>query len=107
MTAYRGSKVVVTLFAAELGVPQFFVGVLIAVYSVFPMLLGIFAGKLTDRIGVRRPMIAGTIGVMMALTVPFFFPRIPALYVAAVLLGASWVFYNVCAQNLMGILSEK
>ena len=107
MTAYRGSKVVVTLFAAELGVSQVFVGVLVAVYSVFPMLLGIFAGKLTDRIGVRRPMIAGTIGVAAALTVPFFFPRIPALYVAAVLLGASWVFYNVCAQNLMGILSEK
>ena len=106
MTAYRGSKVVVTLFAAELGVPQFFVGVLVAVYSVFPMLLGIFAGKLTDRLGVRRPMTAGTIGVSMALMVPFLFPRVPALYVSAVLLGASWVFYNVCAQNLMGILSE-
>ncbi|HYC44725.1 MAG TPA: MFS transporter [Burkholderiales bacterium] len=107
MTAYRGSKVVVTLFAAELGVSQFLVGVLVAVYSIFPMLLGIFAGKLTDRLGVRLPMTAGTSGVAMALLVPFTFPGVPALYISAVLLGASWVFYNVCAQNLMGILSER
>ena len=43
MTAFRGSKVVVTLFAIELGVNQFYIGALIAMYSVFPMLLGLYA----------------------------------------------------------------
>lgn len=105
MTAYRGSKVVVTLFAIELGAPQLYIGMLIAVYAVFPMLLGLYAGKLTDRLGVRLPMIAGTLGVATALLVPFVFPRLPALYASATLIGASWVFYNVCVQNLVGILS--
>ena len=105
MTAFRGSKVVVTLFAIELGVPQLYIGALIATYSVFPMLLGLYAGKLTDRLGVRTPMIAGTLGVFTALLVPFVFPGVPTLYVSATLIGASWVFYNVCAQNLVGILS--
>src|SRR5437868_5290035 len=94
MTAFRGSKVVVTLFAIELGVPQFYIGMLIAMYSVFPMLLGLYAGKLTDRLGVRAPMIGGTLGVATALLVPFLFPRVPALYASAILIGASWVFYN-------------
>jgi MFS family permease len=105
MTAFRGSKVVVTLFAIELGAPQFSIGVIIAMYSVFPMILGVFAGKLTDRLGVRRPLIGGTFGVTLALLVPFFFPRTAALYISAILIGASWVFYNVCAQNLVGLLS--
>ena len=105
MTAFRGSKVVVTLFAIDLGVPQLYIGALIATYSVFPMLLGLYAGKLTDRLGVRTPMIAGTLGVFTALLVPYVSPGVPTLYVSATLIGASWVFYNVCAQNLVGILS--
>ena len=106
MTAYRGSKVVVTLFAIELGAPQLYIGVLVAMYAVFPMLLGLYAGKLTDRLGVRLPMIAGSLGVAAGLLIPFFFPRIPALYMSAIFIGASWVFYNVCVQNLIGMLSE-
>lgn len=105
MTAYRGSKVAVTLFAIELGVEQIYIGVVVAVYSVFPMLLGLYAGKLADRLGVRKPMIAGTLGLSVALFVPFVFPSVPALFLSSTLIGASWVFYNVCAQNLMGILS--
>jgi MFS family permease len=105
MTAFRGSKVVVTLFAVDLGAPQFSIGVIIAMYSVFPMMLGVFAGKLTDRLGVRTPMLGGTLGVMLALLIPFIYPQTSSLYISATLIGASWVFYNVCAQNLIGLLS--
>ena len=107
MTAFRGSKVVVTLFAIELGMPQLYIGAVVAVYSVFPMMLGLYAGKLTDRLGVRVPMTLGTLGVGTALLVPYFFPGVPALFVSATLIGAAWVFYNVCAQNLVGILSNS
>ena len=107
MTAFRGSKVVITLFAVDLGMPQFYIGALVAMYSVFPMFLGLYAGKLTDRLGVRAPMIGGTVGVVAGLLVPFIFPRVPALYASAMLIGATWVFYNVCAQNLIGILSDS
>jgi MFS family permease len=75
-------------------------------FSVFPMLLGLYAGKLTDRLGVRTPMIGGSVGVGLGLLVPCLFPAVPALYVSAALIGASWVFYNVCAQNLVGDLSN-
>ena len=106
MTAYRGSKVVVTLFAIELGAPQYVIGLMVATYSVFPMLLGLYAGKLTDRLGVRIPMLGGTLGVTAAMMVPYFFNSVSALYISAMLIGASWVFYNVCVQNLIGLLSD-
>lgn len=107
MSAYRGSKVLVTLFALDLGLPQFWIGALVAVYSVFPVLLGLYAGKLIDRLGVRIPMIGGTLGVSTALLMPFVFPGVPALYLCSALLGGTWVFYNLCAQNLIGILSDR
>ncbi|MBI4188995.1 MAG: MFS transporter [Betaproteobacteria bacterium] len=105
MLAYRGSKVLITLFAIELGAPQFYIGTLVAMYSVFPLLLALYAGKLTDRLGVRTPMLCGSAGVAAGLLLPFLFPVIPALYASAALIGTSHVFYNVAVQNLVGILS--
>src|SRR5688572_9420656 len=106
MTAFRCSKVVVTRFALELGIEQLYISARIATSTLFPMLLGLYAGKLTDRLDVRKPMIAGTLGVASALLVQYVWPGVGALFVSACLIGAMWVFYNVCAQNIMGILSD-
>lgn len=102
MTSFRASKVLVTLFGIELGAAQFFIGILVATYSVFPMLLAIYAGKLSDRLGVRTPMLCGSVGMSGALALPFVYPHMPALYASAALLGVSHVFYNVSMQNLIG-----
>lgn len=106
MLTYRGSKVLITLFAIELGTPQFYIGTLVATYSVFPLLLAFYAGKLTDRLGVRTPVLCGSAGIGAGLLLPFLFPKLTALYVSAALVGASHVFYVVAVQNLMGILSS-
>lgn len=105
MVSFRGSKVLVSLFAIELGAPQFYIGILVATYSLFPMLLAIYAGKLSDRLGVRKPMVVGSIGMTLGLALPFFWPTVNALYASAALLGGSHVFYNVSVQNLIGSLS--
>lgn len=102
MTAYRGSKVLITLFSIELGASTILIGVLVALYSLFPMLLGLYAGKLTDRLGVRLPVVAGSSAMAVALAVPFLFPALPALYIQAAGVGAGHVFYNVAIQNLIG-----
>lgn len=105
MTSFRASKVLVALFAIELGAPQFYIGVLVALYSLFPMLLALYAGKLSDRLGVRLPMLAGSIGLAMGLALPYLIPTLAGLAASAALIGASHVFYNVSVQNLVGALS--
>lgn len=105
MTVFRGSKVLISLFAIELGAPQFYIGILVALYSLFPMMLALYAGKLSDRLGVRSPMIAGSTGLALGLSLPYLAPGLPALYASAALIGASHVFYNVSVQNLVGTLS--
>ncbi|MFO0253343.1 MAG: MFS transporter [Betaproteobacteria bacterium] len=105
MLAFRGSKVLVSLFALELGVPQVMLGVIVALYSLAPMLLALYVGKLIDRVGVRWPMVLGCIGLSLALILPGVMPSATALYLSALLIGSSHVFYNVCAQSLIGMLS--
>ncbi|MBI4195281.1 MAG: MFS transporter [Betaproteobacteria bacterium] len=104
MTSFRGSKILVSLFAIELGAPPFYIGALVATYSVFPMLLALYAGKLSDRLGVRLPMLAGSMGLAVGLSLPYLSPTLAALFASAALIGASHVFYNVSVQNLVGTL---
>lgn len=105
MGSYRASKVLVSLLALELGASEFDVGLLIALYAVFPTLLALFAGRLADRIGVRVPMAIGTLGSAAGLSLPWLVPSLPTLYVSAALTGASYVFYHVAVQQLVGLLS--
>jgi MFS family permease len=104
MLAVKGSKIIITLFSIHLGASQVVIGILVALYSLFPMILAIYAGKLTDRLGVRWPMVIGSCGIALGLTLPYFFPATATLYVQAVLVGAAHVFYNVSVQNLIGSL---
>lgn len=107
MSAFRASKVLVSLFALELGAPQIMLGLIVALYSVFPMVLALYAGKLADRFGVRWPLALGSLGIGLSLVLPGIQPALPMLYLSAILIGASHVFYNVSVQNLIGMLSTN
>ena len=86
-TAFGGSRVAMSLLAIELGANPFGVGLLAALYGVFPMLLAIYAGKLIDRVGARGPMIAGMLGLALCLLLPAGIPSLLVMYCAAPLLG--------------------
>ena len=99
-----GSRVIASLLAIKLGANPFQVGLLISVYAVFPLMLGVYSGRLSDRFGPRRPMIAGTAVVGLGLALPAVWPALPALYLSAVLIGIGFVFFNVSNQTLGGAL---
>jgi MFS family permease len=71
------------------------------------MILAIFAGKLADRLGVRWPMVAGSCGIALGLTLPYWFPSTITLYLQAALVGAAHVFYSVSVQNLIGSIGTS
>src|SRR5918992_4758425 len=85
-TSYKGSKVLISLYALDLGATPATVGVIFSMYSVFPVFLAVFAGKLTDRFGFRPLVLFGASGLVIGLAVPFFFPRLAALFVSAALI---------------------
>ncbi len=95
VTCMRASRFTVSLFAIELGAQQVIIGVLISMYALFPALLALYAGRLSDRLGARLPMLVGSIGLVLGLLLPYVFPVLPVLYISAALFGLSYVFYHV------------
>lgn len=97
-----GSRVVVSLDALSLGASAGTVGGLLAVFALLPMFFAIPAGRLADRIGVRRPMLAGSIGMAASAVIATVFPGLPALFVTAMLSGLSFMAFQVAAQYATG-----
>jgi MFS family permease len=109
-TVLTGSRVTVSLYALSLGSSPFVVGTLMGLYAFLPMLLGVAAGRLSDRIGVRKPMLVGSCGVAIAAALPCFMSGIAPLFVTTALLGVSFMLFQVATQNatgMFGLPSER
>lgn len=102
----QGGRVLLALYALQLGAQPFAVGVLAATFSAFPMLLAWLAGRLSDRFGSRWLLMFGAAGSACGMLVPYLVPGLPALYVASAMIGLSFTFYTVSLQNLVGILGK-
>lgn len=101
-SGFGGSRVVVTLYALELGANQLTVGTLMALYALVPMLFAVAIGRLADRVGARLPMLLGTAGVAVALLLPPLIPGLATLYVSALLLGSSFQFFFITVTGIAG-----
>ncbi|MGB7541628.1 MAG: MFS transporter [Burkholderiales bacterium] len=104
--AFAGSRVAVALYAISLHASPFTVGVLMALYALLPMLFAVTVGRLTDRIGVRRPMLAGTVALAASTLVPWLWPGLTALYFTSTLIGTSFMLYHISAQNIIGYMGK-
>lgn len=101
-TVLTGGRVTVALYALSQGASPLVVGTLMALYAFLPMLLAVWAGRLSDRIGVRAPMLAGSCGIVAGAVIPCFLPGIVPLYVATSVIGVSFVLFQLSMQNATG-----
>jgi predicted MFS family arabinose efflux permease len=100
--ALRGSKILVTIEALEFGASPAAIGILAALYAAFPLLVAVFAGKISDRVGYGRPIAWGAVGMALALIVPTVVPGMPALFACTTLLGLAHIFHHVGMHNAVG-----
>ena len=102
--AQRGSKVAVSLYALELGAGAAAVGVLAALFATFPLLLAVQAGRISDRFGVRVPIVCGAFTMAAGLAVPLWGSGIAWLFLCPALIGLGHIFFHVSIHNLVGSL---
>ena len=103
----RGAKMLVSLSALQIGATPFQVGILAAMFAAFPLLLAVYAGKISDRIGVKRPMVAGSLIIALGLVVvPLGLPGLLGLLVCSALIGLGHIFFHVSIHNLIGAYGE-
>ncbi len=105
-TAFNGVRVTISLFALSKGGSTFVVGSLMALMAAFPTVLGVAAGRWTDRIGSRRPILVGATLVVMGGALPALLPEVPVLYLSAALTGTGMMAAQVALQNAVGALSS-
>ena len=102
----RGAKMVVSLSALGSGATPFQVGLLAALFAAFPLLLAVYAGKASDRIGVKRPIIGGALMMALGLLVPIVVGGLVGLMVCSALIGLGHIFFHVSIHNLIGAYGE-
>jgi len=101
----KGTRVLTTLAALDAGADMFQVGILFAVQGLFPFLLTIYAGRIADRLNNSLLVYWGIGGYALSLSLPYFWPGLPALYASAALAGFTSMLFVLAFQNLIGLLS--
>jgi MFS family permease len=104
-TVLGGSRVAATLSALAQGAGAGQVGVLLALYALLPMLIAVAAGRWSDRAGVRRPMLVGSVLLACGASLPCTMSGMAPLYVTAATCGVAFSMFQIAAQNATGELA--
>jgi MFS family permease len=105
-TGLSVARIVLTLYALDLGAPASAVGVLGGLFYLFALLLSWPVGALSDRVGARPLLLFAAACNTAALVLPYFVRALPAFYVAAALSGLALAFFHVTLQHVVGLLSR-
>jgi MFS family permease len=100
--AFIGSRMTSALYAHHLGASPAQIGVVMALFAALPMLLSVSAGRLIDRRGPRRPLLAAYAALVCGGALPFLFPRLEALYLSSTLLGVGFMFVHIGMNSVIG-----
>jgi MFS family permease len=100
------SRVLLSLYALDLGASARAVGFLVAALYVCPLLMSWPVGRYADRVGSRGLLLGGAASGACAMLIPFFVRHLAALYVSATLMGVAFTLYNVLLPNIVGVVSR-
>lgn len=104
----KGNIILVSLYGLHLGASPTVLGFIIAIGSLFPMLLASYAGRLSDRININYLLAIGMLGTALSLFGPYFFPNnLYLLIVVQLSFGLFQIITVVSSQNLIGMISTS
>ncbi len=94
-----GSRVAVSLTTLHLTDSNFITSLVVGLYSVTSIILGIPAGRLLDRFGSVRPIIAAVIVSLAGMLLPFIWPSVWAVCIAAAAQGVAFMAAAMALTN--------
>ncbi len=101
-TAFSGSRLTISLFALDRGASALVVGVLMSLFSALPMLVGVTAGRLVDRVGIRGPILVSVSVLVAAVATAGLFPFLSTLFAVSAVIGTSFMLFHICVQHAVG-----
>jgi predicted MFS family arabinose efflux permease len=104
--AFAGVRVSLSLFALSLQASPFTVGAILSLLALLPTLFSVHAGRGIDRIGVRRPLLAGAASVICGIAVAFLVPRLEMLFLVSCLVGSGFMLFHIAVNHIAGELGR-
>jgi len=102
----KGNIILVSLYGLHLDASPTFLGFIIAIGSLFPMLLASYAGRLSDRININYLLSIGMLGTALSLFMLYFIQNnLYILLVVQLIFGLFQIVTVVSSQNLIGAIS--
>ncbi len=104
--AFVGARLTGSLYALANNASTFTVGVIVALFSLIPMLIAVHAGRWLDAVGPWRPLQAGVLMMLGGLLLPALFPYATAdiapLLVCSCLVGTGSTVSLLAVQKVVG-----
>jgi MFS family permease len=104
--AFVAARMTASLYALANGASTFTVGVIVALFSLVPMLIAVRAGRWLDAVGPRRPTVIGTLLMLGGTLLPAAFSYAAAdlapLLVAAAMIGTGSTLTMLSVQQVVG-----
>jgi MFS family permease len=100
--AMNGSRMTVMLFAATLGASPALIGVLAALFGLVSAFVAVHVGRWIDRVGPRRPIMVASSMVTLGALVAGAWHEIPALFIAAPLMGTFNSMFQMTTHQTVG-----
>lgn len=97
-----GSRTASPLIALQRGESAFTVGALLSAYWFVPIFFAIAAGRWTDRVGARKPLLISSALQVAGLLIPALVPGVPAMATSAVLIGSAHIVGVIALTNSIG-----
>ena len=99
-----GGRLAISLTALKLTGSTATAGVLMGIYAAVPIVIGLHAGRLIDRIGLRRPLVWTAALALAGIVLPGLWQGLPALAAASVLNGFAFTVAAMALGNAAALL---
>ena len=105
--AFNGSRLTISLSALSQGASAITVGSIMSLFAALPMILGVPAGRLVDRFGVRVPILVATAFLSLSVALPALWPGLASHFAASACVGTSFMLFHIAAQHAVGEASSE
>ena len=99
--SFVGMRFATSLYAIHMHASPAVIGVLGALFAVMGMVSSVGVGRLADRHGARRPMLAGAVIMALGGSLAFIWRDLAALFIVSTLVGASYNTFYICAMQAL------
>lgn len=106
-TAFVGIRIATSLAALAVGGGALWVGLLTAMFNLVPAFLAIRAGRMVDRMPLRRPLLWGAVAMGGAGLVAALEPMLGVLALTACVIGVGWMIVAAAAQYAIGVFGTE